>query len=66
MELLCRGQKYAMEWIQAQDATSQQQLKRLRSDKERGNDRCADCGQQDLRELQTILGYQRSAHLSVY
>eukprot|EP00403_Amphidinium_massartii_P019993 CAMPEP_0178411016 /NCGR_PEP_ID=MMETSP0689_2-20121128/21279_1 /TAXON_ID=160604 /ORGANISM="Amphidinium massartii, Strain CS-259" /LENGTH=315 /DNA_ID=CAMNT_0020032213 /DNA_START=89 /DNA_END=1036 /DNA_ORIENTATION=+ len=41
------GQKYDAEWIRQQDPVSQQKLKALRADKQKGNDRCADCGKQD-------------------
>lgn len=41
------GNKYPMDVIQANDAASQKELKRLRGLRERGNNVCADCGAQD-------------------
>jgi hypothetical protein len=41
------GNKYPLDVIQANDAASQKELKRLRGFRERGNHVCADCGVQD-------------------
>lgn len=41
------GSKYPHETIQANDAVTQKELKRLRNLKSAGNDHCADCGSVD-------------------
>jgi len=41
------GNRYPMAWMQEKDASSQKELKRLRSLKGSGNDTCADCGRKD-------------------
>jgi len=41
------GNKYPLDVIQADDASTQKELKRLRGLKEQGNHVCADCGAQD-------------------